>query len=205
MVFINASRIDSSTINNNINNSNNKNYLGREPWSSGYERRLTFQRSWVRIPARYTGWTWNFFTLICCKNCIDVCLKRPKINEKEAGVGPFFKKQQELPSYRWGSRYSSVDPTILLPRVPYQSTTSKLFQLIFELWWEKDENKQKEGQDRPIFQKTTLLFKGRKQVLYLRWKAWNLFDICRAQVSWGTPCLTFTLSRCLSPFPEEKC
>ena len=25
----------------------------------------------------------NFFTLICCKNCI-VCLKRPKINEKEA-------------------------------------------------------------------------------------------------------------------------
>ena len=32
-----------------------------------------------------------FFALICCKNCI-VCLKRPKLNEKEAGVGPFFKK-----------------------------------------------------------------------------------------------------------------
>ena len=31
-----------------------------------------------------------FFTLICCKKIIDVCLKRPKINEKEAGVGPFF-------------------------------------------------------------------------------------------------------------------
>ena len=30
-----------------------------------------------------------FCTLICCKNCI-VCLKRPKINEKEGGVGPFF-------------------------------------------------------------------------------------------------------------------
>ena len=29
----------------------------------------------------YTGWT--FFTLICCK--------RPKINEKEAGVVPFLK------------------------------------------------------------------------------------------------------------------
>ena len=28
----------------------------------------------------------HFFTLICYKNCI-VCLKRPKINEKEAGVG----------------------------------------------------------------------------------------------------------------------
>ena len=36
-------------------------------------------------PAPYTGWT--FFTY--CKNC-NVCLKRPKINEKEAGVGPFF-------------------------------------------------------------------------------------------------------------------
>ena len=36
----------------------------------------------------------HFFTLICCKNCI-VCLKRLKINKKEAGVGPFlefFKK-----------------------------------------------------------------------------------------------------------------
>ena len=60
--------------------------VGREPWSSGYGKRLTFQRSWVRIPAQYTGWT--FFTYICCKNC-NVCLKRPKINEKEAGVGPF--------------------------------------------------------------------------------------------------------------------
>ena len=31
----------------------------------------------------------HFFTCICCKNC-NVCLKRPKINKKEAGVGPFF-------------------------------------------------------------------------------------------------------------------
>ena len=49
-----------------------------------------FQRSWVRIPAPYTGWT--FFTYYCCKN-FNVCLKRPKISEKEAGVGPFLKKQ----------------------------------------------------------------------------------------------------------------
>ena len=32
----------------------------------------------------------TFFTLICCKNCI-VCLKRPKISEKEAGVAQFKK------------------------------------------------------------------------------------------------------------------
>ena len=43
----------------------------------------------------------TFFTFICCKNCI-VCLKRPKINKKEAGVGPIFlrmfvvKKQPSL-------------------------------------------------------------------------------------------------------------
>ena len=31
---------------------------------------------------------------ICCKICYDVCLERPKINEKEAGVGPFLKTQR---------------------------------------------------------------------------------------------------------------
>ena len=74
--------------------------IGREPWSSGYGRRLTFQRSWVRILAPDTGCTWHIFTLICCKNCI-VCLKRPEINEKEAGVGPVFKilqiNRQDVP------------------------------------------------------------------------------------------------------------
>ena len=34
----------------------------------------------------------HFFTYICCKNCNGVCLEGPKINEKEAGVGPFKKK-----------------------------------------------------------------------------------------------------------------
>ena len=36
----------------------------------------------------------HFFTFICCKNC-NVCLKRPKINEKEAEVGPFFLKKKK--------------------------------------------------------------------------------------------------------------
>ena len=30
----------------------------------------------------------HFFTYFCCKNC-NVCLKRQKINEIEAGAGPF--------------------------------------------------------------------------------------------------------------------
>ena len=33
----------------------------------------------------------DIFTLICCKNCYDVCLKRPKLNEKEAGNWPIYK------------------------------------------------------------------------------------------------------------------
>ena len=32
----------------------------------------------------------HYFASICCKNWV-VCLKRLKINEKEARVGPFFK------------------------------------------------------------------------------------------------------------------
>ena len=35
----------------------------------------------------------HFFTYICCKNSNDVFLKRPKIKEKEAGVGPFLNNQ----------------------------------------------------------------------------------------------------------------
>ena len=52
-----------------------------------------FQWSWVRIPAPYTGWT--FFTSICCKK-INVCLKRPKINEKRPGLAHFFLKKNEI-------------------------------------------------------------------------------------------------------------
>ena len=72
--------------------------LGRDPWSCGYGRRLMFWRSWVQIPAPYTGWTLHFFTLTCCKNCI-ACLKRLKINEKEAGILSIFLKN-------YGSTYA---------------------------------------------------------------------------------------------------
>ena len=36
-------------------------------------------------------WMEIFSHIFVVKIC-NVCLKRPKINEKEAGVGPFFKK-----------------------------------------------------------------------------------------------------------------
>ena len=59
---------------------------GQEPWSSGYGRRLVFQRLWVQILASNTGWT--FFTFICCKNCNVVRKDENKL--KRAGVGTFF-------------------------------------------------------------------------------------------------------------------
>ena len=37
---------------------------------------LVFPRSWVQIPESYTGWT--FFTFVCYKFFIDVCLKKRK-------------------------------------------------------------------------------------------------------------------------------
>ena len=73
------------------NEGDKKLFLGREPWSSGYGRRLMFRRSGVQIPAPYTGWT--FFTYILCKNCNDVCLKRQKINKKRRVLAHFLKKQ----------------------------------------------------------------------------------------------------------------
>ena len=55
-----------------------------QPRSSGYERRLLFQRLCVRIPAPYTGWT--FFTYIfvvkfvmCLKNVPGLAKKNIKI------------------------------------------------------------------------------------------------------------------------------
>ena len=34
----------------------------------------------------------HYFTFICCKNCNDVCLKRPKINDKRGRGWPIFQK-----------------------------------------------------------------------------------------------------------------
>ena len=72
------------------------------PWSSGYGRRLTFRRSWVWIPAPYTGWTWHFSHWFFVKICI-VCLKRPKIKEKRGHGWPIFLKKV---GFHWNSMFS---------------------------------------------------------------------------------------------------
>ena len=55
--------------------------MGRDSRSKGHE-----------FKSRHCILDGHFFTYICCKNFNDVCLKRPKINKKEAGVGPFLKE-----------------------------------------------------------------------------------------------------------------
>ena len=47
----------------------------------------------------------TFFTLICCKNCNDICLKRPKINKKEAGSAHFIKKT-------WSPVFVNLNPNL---------------------------------------------------------------------------------------------
>ena len=37
---------------------------GREPWSSGYGKRLTFQRLCVQFPVQYTGWTFSHLFVV---------------------------------------------------------------------------------------------------------------------------------------------
>ena len=37
----------------------NCSHMWTEPWSSGYGRRLMFQKSWFRIQAPYTEWTFS--------------------------------------------------------------------------------------------------------------------------------------------------
>ena len=47
---------------------NTKGMQSVEPWSSGYGRRLTSKRLWVRIPAPDTRLT--FFTFYCFKDIV---------------------------------------------------------------------------------------------------------------------------------------
>ena len=61
---------------------------GLESWSSGFVWEEAHVLKVVGSNPSTLYWM-DIFSLICCKNCIQVCLKRPTINEKEAGDGPF--------------------------------------------------------------------------------------------------------------------
>ena len=157
------------------------------PWSSGYGKRLSFRRSWVRIVAPYTGW--KKFTYICCKNCNDVCLKRPKINKKEAGVGPFKKTVPEsLPKFSIIAQHFWVKLVRKIylgsgsvGRAPASDTRGPRFEsshrqkfiywtiIYCQLYW-KDKNKGKRGREwhnflKNILEPSTILFLFLTQLL----------------------------------------
>ena len=52
----------------------------------------------------------RFFTLICCKICNDVCLKRPKINDKRGRGWPIFIFKKTIITR---SRYSDQMDSVL--------------------------------------------------------------------------------------------
>ena len=66
--------------------------LGWEPWSSGYERRRLFQRSWVWIPALYTGWT--FFTHLFIVKILMCVWKDENKLKRGRGLAHFLKKKK---------------------------------------------------------------------------------------------------------------
>ena len=57
-------------------------------WKSCTAKMVMFGRGFESRRCKLDGHLVHFFTLICFKNCI-VCLQKPNINEKEAGVSPF--------------------------------------------------------------------------------------------------------------------
>ena len=78
-----------------------------------------FQWLWVRILAPYTGWI--FFTYIFCKNCNDVCLKRPKYTKKGRGWPIFFKKSITI---------QLVSSLIDLDSIALLCTNNKIFSFL---------------------------------------------------------------------------
>ena len=100
-----------------------------------------------RIP---TGWT--FFTIICCKNC-NVCWKDEN-KWKNAGVGPFFKKQ-----ILEGSGFGSVGRAVA-SNIRDSRFNSSHLQILFSINCIKSVlkiwKKQKRGREQSIFK--TMLY-----------------------------------------------
>ena len=73
----------------------------------------------------------HFFPYICCKNCNDVCLNIPKINNKRGRGWPFLKKKNEW--QLWQQRWTAFPPSILFFSFLLFKCSYNL-QIQFELW-----------------------------------------------------------------------
>ena len=86
-------------------------------------QRICHPMARVQIPASYVHF-FNLYSTTDCENC--------QVDYKECGK--VYKSSVDLSA-----------PTILLPRVQIPSKTCTIFSILFDLWSEKDENKQKEA------------------------------------------------------------
>ena len=73
----------------------------------------------------------HFFTLTWCKHSID-CLKRSKINEKEAGVGPFLRNLDVIAAgIKLTKRFTK---RVRLCLASFSKMLQSYFQLIFSVF-----------------------------------------------------------------------
>ena len=57
----------------------------------------------------------HFYTYSCCKNCNDVCLKKPEVNYKRGPGSPIFKKKHEATMLSMLDRsYKAVESVVVV-------------------------------------------------------------------------------------------
>ena len=110
--------------------------LGREPWSSGNGIRLMFWKSWVRIPAQYSGWR------IFVVKIVMMFVWRDKNKwEKNLRKAHFYKKCCRQTSFRrrrfwrtscWSSSLCGSSPG---PRLPWSQSCSFLDSATTSTMW----------------------------------------------------------------------
>ena len=100
--------------------------IGREPWSSGRDSRS----KGCGFESLHRILDGHCFTNIFCKKCNDVCLKRPKINEKEAGV---YKNTPHTVRFR-GSIVLDGHLLYLSSAVWIQTSANLIGLLFYYLW-----------------------------------------------------------------------
>ena len=96
-------------------------------WSSGYKRRLVFNRSWVHIPAPDKRRT--FLTLIALK-IVSFLWKRPKTKKKESVDGPNIESFTKLTVFSNRKRRKSQ----ILISLFFRASGTRWLDYVFLIW-----------------------------------------------------------------------
>ena len=82
----------------------------------------------------------DIFTFICCKNCNDDCLKRPKINDKRGRCWPIIKKNILIWPWWWSNGQCAC---LLLRRSEFESHS--VFSFYSLQLFEKNKKEARDG------------------------------------------------------------